>query len=146
MNLLPRLDDSGDENRSPDICACKITQNDGYKAHAADGADGARFLDPVVPCVCEDGDPAFCHEGLYEDEHAKGKGDQREGEVVEYGHGGGEGFLRPGVAVGEEGGEGGWLGLLVVVGIELLGIGVRGGRGVAWLWGFCAENLGGCFG
>lgn len=70
-----------------------VAQDHGEEAHSADGADGARLPDPVVPAEGEDGDPAVRDERLDEDEHAEGEGDEGEGQVGEDGGGGGEGFL-----------------------------------------------------
>lgn len=57
----------------------------------------------MVPPVREDWDPAFGHEGLDEDEHAECEGEEGEGEVVEDGHGCGEGFFGPLVALFDDG-------------------------------------------
>lgn len=80
-----------------------ITHDHRNKSHAADGSNSAGFLDPVVPPVREDGDPAFCHERLHEDEHAEGEGDEGEREVVEDSHGCRKSFLGGVVGGGYEG-------------------------------------------
>lgn len=72
-----------------------ITQDNRKEAHAGDAADGAGLVDPVVPSVREDRDPALGDEALDEDEHAKGKRHECEREMESDCCGRGEGLLGP---------------------------------------------------
>ena len=91
MDLLPGLNDTGQQDGGADVCTSKLSivnqvsrgsvpsrtyvaEDDGEETHASNGTDGAGLLNPVVPAVCEYRDPSLCDECLHKDEHAECEG------------------------------------------------------------------------
>jgi hypothetical protein len=70
-----------------------IGQQNREETHAAYRAYGPSLPHPGIPTQCKDLHPALGHQRLNQDEHGKGKGHQRKGQVHHDSRGGGERLL-----------------------------------------------------